>query len=317
MSHDHDHGGHSHAPANFGTAFVVGIALNSGFVLVEAVYGYFAHSLALMADAGHNLSDVLGLLLAWGATVLARRAPSTRHTYGLRSSSILASLFNAVFLLVAIGAIAWEAIGRFSHSEPVQGKTVIVVALIGIAINTITALMFMAGRKNDLNIRGAFLHMVADAGVSAGVVVAGIVMLFTGWLWLDPVVSLTIAVVILVSTWGLLKDSVNLSLHAVPEGIQASEVKAYLADLPDVRDVHDLHIWAMSTTENRTYRSSGANDADNRTTRCCPAPRRNCTTVSASSISRCNSRRAMRRLPVRKNRTRRSDPERGNFAPFL
>lgn len=249
MSHNHDHGGHSHAPANFGKAFAVGIALNTGFVIVEAVYGYFAHSLALMADAGHNLSDVLGLLLAWGATVLARRAPSARHTYGLRSSSILASLFNAVFLLVAIGAIAWEAIGRFSHPEPVQGKIVIGVALVGIAVNTITALMFMAGRKNDLNIRGAFLHMAADAGVSAGVVVAGFVILFTGWLWLDPAVSLAIACVILAGTWGLLKDSVNLALQAVPEGIETTQVRAYLASLPDVCAVHDLHIWAMSTTE--------------------------------------------------------------------
>lgn len=259
MAHDHnEHGheghahgglGHSHAPTNFGRAFAIGIALNIGFVAVEAVFGVLAHSLALLADAGHNLSDVFGLLLAWGASALVRRRPTERRTYGLRRSSILAALFNALFLLVAVGAIAWEAVHRFNAPAPVAGKTVIWVALVGIAINTATALLFMAGRKGDLNIRGAFLHMAADAAVSAGVVVAGFAMLATGWLWLDPVVSLLIVAVIVWSTWGLLRDSVNLALDAVPEGIEVGAVKQYLNDLPAVSEVHDLHIWAMSTTE--------------------------------------------------------------------
>ncbi len=253
MAHDHGHThgghGHSHAPASFGRAFAIGIALNAGFIVVEATFGILAHSLALVADAGHNLSDVLGLVLAWGASVLVRRRPTARRTYGLRRSSILAALFNAVFLLVAIGAIAWEALGRFRHPEPVAGGTVIWVALVGIAVNTATALLFMAGRKDDLNIRGAFLHMAADAGVSLGVVVAGLVILLTGWQWLDPVVSLAIVAVILVGTWGLLRDSVNLALDAVPEGIDTAAVTTYLAALPGVTEVHDLHIWAMSTTE--------------------------------------------------------------------
>ena len=248
MAHDHSHG-HSHAPANFGRAFAIGVALNTGFVVIEATFGFLSHSLALVADAGHNLSDVLGLLLAWGASILVRRSPTARRTYGLRRSSILAALFNAVFLLVAIGAIAWEAVGRFRHPEPVAGGTVIWVALVGIAVNTATALLFMSGRKDDLNIRGAFLHMAADAGVSLGVVVAGVIILFTGWQWLDPVVSLAIVAVILVGTWGLLRDSVNLALDAVPENIDTADVTAYLAALPGVTEVHDLHIWAMSTTE--------------------------------------------------------------------
>ena len=252
MAHSHDGGhggGHSHAPADFGRAFAIGIALNTGFVIVEAVFGVLSHSLALVADAGHNLSDVLGLLLAWGATVLARRVPTPRRTYGLRRSSILAALFNAVFLLVAVGGIAWEAVGRFRDPAPVQGQTVIGVALVGIVINTATALLFMSGRKGDLNIRGAFLHMAADAGVSLGVVLAGVAILFTGWLCLDAAVSLLIVAVILWGTWGLLKDSVNLALDAVPEGIDAAGVKEYLASLPHVLEVHDLHIWGMSTTE--------------------------------------------------------------------
>ncbi len=210
-----DHG-HSHTPTNFGRAFAIGIALNAAFVVIEATFGILSHSLALVADAGHNLSDVLGLVFAWGASVLVRRVPTPRHTYGLRRSSILAALFNAVFLLIAIGAIAWEALGRFAHPQPVAGVTVIWVALIGIAVNTATTLLFMAGRKGDLNIRGAFLHMTADAGVSLGVVIAGIAILLTGWQWLDPVVSLAIVAVILIGTWGLLRDSVNLALDAVP-----------------------------------------------------------------------------------------------------
>ncbi len=252
MAHDHgthDHGGHTHAPADFGRAFAIGIALNTGFVTIEATFGVLSNSLALVADAGHNLSDVLGLLIAWGASVLVRRAATERRTFGLRRSSILASLANAVFLLVAVGGIAWEAIHRFNQPEPVAGGTVIGVALVGIAVNATTALLFASGRKGDLNIRGAFLHMAADAGVSLGVVIAGVVILLTGWSWLDPVVSLVIVLVILIGTWGLLRDSVNLALDAVPEGVDIAAVRAYLAALPGVTGVRDLHIWAMSTTE--------------------------------------------------------------------
>lgn len=241
--------GHSHAPASFGTAFAVGITLNLGFVILEAAYGVFAHSLALIADAGHNLGDVLSLLLAWGATFLARTAPTERRTYGLRSSSILAALFNAIFLLIAVGAITWEAIRRFGDPMTVEPRTVIWVSMIGIAVNTVTALMFMSGRKRDLNIRAAFLHMAADAGVSLGVVVAGFLILATGLAWIDPVISLVIAAVITWGTWDLLRDSVNLALHAVPQGIEVAEVRRYLSSLPHVTEVHDLHVWPMSTTE--------------------------------------------------------------------
>lgn len=240
---------HSHTPTNYGRAFAIGIALNLGFVLIEFIYGRLSNSLALVADAGHNLSDVLGLVLAWGASILAQRQPSQRRTYGLRRSTILASLANAVVLLVAVGAIAWEAIGRFNAQAPVTATTVIVVALIGVVINTATALLFISGQKEDLNLRGAFLHMAADAGVSLGVVLSGLAILATGWLWLDSVVSLLVAALILVSTWGLLRDSVNLALDAVPENIDMSEVQTYLRQLPQVADVHDLHIWGMSTTE--------------------------------------------------------------------
>lgn len=249
MAHDHGHGGHNHAPANFGKAFAIGIALNLGFVIVEAVYGRLSHSLALVADAGHNLSDVLGLFLAWGASVLAQHGPTLRRTYGLRRTSILAALTNAIVLLIAIGAIAWEAVQRLAHPTEVAGKTVIVVAAVGIVINGVTALLFMSGRKGDLNIRGAFAHMAADAGVSAGVVIAGVVILFTDWRWLDPVVSLGISVVIVLGTWSLLRDSVNLALDAVPEGIDLAAVQDYLVNLPAVTEVHDLHVWGMSTTE--------------------------------------------------------------------
>ena len=241
--------GHDHGPTNYNRAFALGVALNVGFVVTEATFGILADSLALLADAGHNLSDVLGLLLAWGANALSRRQPTARRTYGWRSSSILAALLNAVILLVAVGGIAWEAIRRFGEPSQVGGMTVIWVAAVGVAINTATALLFMAGRKGDLNIRGAFLHMAADAGVSAGVVVAGVAILWTGWDWLDPAVSLIIAAVILVSTWGLLRDSVNLALDAVPSEIEPNAVSAYLQSLPGVEDVHDLHIWGMSTTE--------------------------------------------------------------------
>lgn len=250
-SHSHSHGhSHSHAPKDFNLAFAIGIALNTAFVIVEAVYGYFAQSLALMADAGHNLSDVAGLLLAWGAVWLSKKKPSRKYTYGLRSSSILAALLNALLLLVAIGGIIWEAIGRLHSPADVSSSTIITVASIGILINTATALLFASGRKGDLNIRGAYLHMAADALVSAGVVVAGIVISYTNWEWLDPVTSLVISAVIFFGTWGLLKDSVKLAIAAVPSGIDADEVSAHLLRLPGVTSVHDLHIWAMSTTEN-------------------------------------------------------------------
>lgn len=258
MKHEHKHrsgseecGGpaHSHEPKSFGAAFAIGTALNFGFVVVEALFGIFAHSLALVADAGHNLSDVLGLVLAWVASILARSAPTARRTYGLRSSSMLAALLNAILLLVSVGAIAWEAIRRFGQPTDVAGRTVIWVSALGIAINTITALMFMSGRKGDLNIRGAFVHMAADAAISAGVVVAGFIILLTGYHWIDPVVSLAISAAIVWGTWDLLRDSVNLVLHAVPAGIDVGQVKAYLTRLPNVTAVHDLHIWAMSTTE--------------------------------------------------------------------
>ena len=246
----HRHGqGHAHAPASFGRAFAIGIALNVGFVAIEATYGVLANSVALLADAGHNLSDVLGLLVAWAATVLAKRAPTSRYTYGMKGSSILAALFNGVFLLVAAGAIAWEAVQRFGQPVPVAGTTVMVVATIGIAVNGITAWLFASGAKGDINIKGAFLHMAADAAVSAGVVIAGLVILYTGWTWIDPVVSLCIVAVIVWSTWGLLKDSLVMSLAAVPPGIDPEAVRRHLLSLPGVVALHDLHIWPMSTTE--------------------------------------------------------------------
>jgi cobalt-zinc-cadmium efflux system protein len=250
-SHEgHVHGpGHAHAPASFGRAFAIGIALNVGFVAIEATYGVLANSVALLADAGHNLSDVLGLIVAWAATVLAKRAPTSRYTYGMKGSSILAALFNAVFLLIAVGAIAWEAIQRFGEPAPVAGKTVMVVAAVGILVNGVTAWLFASGAKGDINIRGAFLHMAADAAVSAGVVLAGLVILYTGWTWLDPVVSLAIVAVIVWSTWGLLRDSVLMSLAAVPPGIDAGSVRQALEELPGVSAIHDLHIWPMSTTD--------------------------------------------------------------------
>lgn len=251
MSHSHDSGGrtHSHAVGNFGRAFAIGISLNLAFVLIEFVYGRISNSLALVADAGHNLGDVLGLILAWGAAVLSKRNPTAGRTYGLRRSSILAALANAVVLLLSVGAIGWEAILRLRDPEPVAGMTVIVVAAIGIGVNAITALLFFAGRESDLNIKGAFLHMAADAGVSLGVVIAGVVMLATGWLWIDPVVSLAVVAVIVVGTWGLLRDSVNLALDAVPEGIELAEVEDHFMQVAEIVGVHDLHIWGMSTTE--------------------------------------------------------------------
>lgn len=252
--HDHDHQherghGHVHAPASFGFAFAAGIALNSAFVVAEVVFGLLGNSVALLADAGHNLGDVLGLIVAWVASVLVRRAPTIRFTYGLRGSSILAALFNAVFLLVAVGGISWEAIQRLGQPEHVAGVTVMIVAAAGILVNGVSAWLFASGRKGDLNVRGAFLHMLSDAAVSAGVVVAGFIMLMTGWLWLDPVVSLAINAVIIWGTWGLLRDSITMSMSAVPAGIDPVKVRGFLEHLTGVESVHDLHIWPMSTTE--------------------------------------------------------------------
>lgn len=248
MSDHHNHG-HSHGQANYNRAFIISVTLNTAFVIIEVVYGILANSIALLADAGHNLSDVLGLLLAWGATILVRRLPTPRRTYGLRRSSILAALLNAIVLLAASGGIAIEAIQRFNNPSQVAGGTVIGVATVGIVINTVSALMFMAGRKSDLNIRGAFFHLIADAVVSLGVVLAGIAIVATGWLWFDPVVSLIIVILIVVGTWNLLQESLNLVMDAVPAGIEPRLVRTYLAELPGVAQVHDLHIWAMSTTE--------------------------------------------------------------------
>jgi cobalt-zinc-cadmium efflux system protein len=250
--HGHDHAlhhSHASAPSSISRAFAFGVGLNLTFVVIEATYGWLANSLALLADAGHNLSDVLGLALAWIATVLVRRTPTPRRTYGLSRSSILAALANALLLLFAAGAIAFEAIMRMRAPPPVAGNTVMIVAAIGIAINGVSAWLFAAGSKSDLNVRGAFLHMLADAAVSAGVVLAGLGMRVTGWLWLDPLTSLVIAVVIVAGSWRLLRDSVDLSLDAVPAHIDPIAVEAYLAGLPGVQAVHDLHIWGMSTSE--------------------------------------------------------------------
>ncbi len=243
-SHSHDHG-----PGNYDRAFGLGIALNVGYVVCEGVFGVLNDSLALLADAGHNLSDVLGLLLAWGGYALAKVEPNDRRTYGWRGSTILAALFNGLILLAATGGIAWEAIRRFGDPQPVAGGAVMWVAGVGVIVNGVTAWLFFAGRKGDLNIRGAFLHMAADAGVSVGVMLAGLLITWTGRTWIDPATSLLIAAVIFAGTWGLLKDSLNLALHAVPEGIDLGEVRGYLAGLPGVSEVHDLHVWAMSTTE--------------------------------------------------------------------
>jgi cobalt-zinc-cadmium efflux system protein len=251
--HDDGHGrrdhGHSHAPTSFGKAFAVGVTLNFSFVILEVVYGLFAHSLALVADAGHNLGDVFGLLLAWAATAWARRATTPSHTYGWRRSSILAALCNAAFLLISVGVIGWEAVRRLRNPSPVDAQTMIWVSAAGIAVNTITALMFMAGRKRDLNVRAAFLHNAGDAVISAGVVITGIVIMFTGWRWLDPTVSLILVAVVVAGTWGLLRDSIKLALDAVPSGIDVAEIREYLLGLPAVVDVHHLHVWGLSTSE--------------------------------------------------------------------
>ncbi len=248
--HGHGHGHHHHVdPKGNERAFALAIGLNTAFVAIEFTYGFIANSTALMADAGHNLSDVLGLMLAWGAALLSKTAPTRRYTYGMRGSSILAALLNALLLMMACGAIGWEALQRFANPAPVAGATVAVVAAIGVAINGFSAWLFMAGSKDDINIRGAYQHMAADAALSLGVVVSGLIIMATGWSWLDPAVSIAIVLLIVVSTWSLLSESVRMALAAVPENVDAAAVGAYLRSRPGVQDIHDLHIWAMSTTE--------------------------------------------------------------------
>jgi cobalt-zinc-cadmium efflux system protein len=246
--HPHSHA-HGVAPGDYGRAFAIGIGLNLAYVAAEAGYGIAAGSLALLADAGHNLGDVLGLGLSWGAAMLGRRGPSDRFTYGYRSSSILAALANAIILLVVTGGIAWEALWRLSHPVPVTGGLVAAVAAVGILVNGATALLFMRGRKSDLNLRSAFLHMAADALIAFGVVVVGLAIALTGWLWLDPAIGLVISAVIVYGTWDLVKQSVRLALDAVPQGVDSAAVRAHLLALPGVTALHDLHIWGMSTTE--------------------------------------------------------------------
>ena len=245
MAHHHDH-----TPTDFNRAFAIGISLNLAFVLVEAVYGIIGNSLALVADAGHNFSDVMTLLLAWGALAIAKRAATARHTFGFKKATIVASLVSAILLYTAIGAIIWESVARLRVPVPTHGMTIIVVAAIGVVINTATALLFISGRKHDLNIKGAFLHMATDAAVSAGVVAAGFAIAATGWQWLDPLVSLAIAIVVLIAGWSLLKESFHLIMAGVPTQIEPEEVLDFLSGLPGVQCVHDLHIWAGSTTEN-------------------------------------------------------------------
>ena len=248
-AHDHHDHGHHHAPANYGRPFVIGIGLNFAFVIVEAVYGFVANSMSVLADAGHNLSDVLGLLVAWAGAVMARRAPSPRFTYGLKKAPILAALANSLFLLVAVGGIVAEAIRRLIHPAGTEGVTVMVVAGIGIAVNGVTALLFARGREHDINIRGAYLHMAADAAVSLAVVFAGFVILWTGQQWVDPVMSLAVAIVIIWSSIGLFKESVWMSLAGVPAGIDVDQIEAALNEVEGVEAIHDLHIWPLSTTE--------------------------------------------------------------------
>lgn len=240
---------HHHGPASFSRAFAIGIALNIAFVATEAFYGWRVGSLALLADAGHNLSDVAGLVLAWGAALAAGRLPDHRHTYGWQRASILAAFANAVLLLVAMGSLLWEAGHRLQAPHPTDGITIMVVAAVGVLVNGVTAALFMAGSQSDMNIRGAFLHMAADALVSLGVVAAGALYLWTGWAWLDPLTSMAIALVIIAGTWGLFRRSLHLLFDGVPESVVLAEVDALLRALPGVKGVHDLHVWAMSTTE--------------------------------------------------------------------
>lgn len=252
-AHDHDHGhghGHQHGPASYDKAFGIGIALNLAFVAVEAGYGWKINSLALMADAGHNLSDVAGLVLAWGGALAGKLRPDARHTYGWQRASILAAFANALLLLVAMGSLAWEAVGRLGTPQATEGWTIIAVAGVGVVINTATALLFMRGRKADLNIRGAYLHMAGDALVSVGVMAGGALYLWQGWAWIDPAMSLAIAALIVVGTWSLLRQSLHLLFDGVPAAIDPVAVRLRLAGLPGVAEVHDLHIWAMGTAQN-------------------------------------------------------------------
>lgn len=248
-THDHTHHDLEHAPASFGRAFAIGILLNLGFVITEASYGWISNSVALLADAGHNFSDVIGLAVAWLASILVRTAPNARFSYGLRGTSILAALFSAVILLLAVGAIAWEAVQRFASPQPVASHTVMIVAGIGIVINGVTALLFASGAKTDINLRGAFLHMTADALVSVGVVLAALLIGLTQWFWLDPLTSLAISAVIVWTTWSLLRDSLSMANAAVPAHIDPVKVRDHLRRQIGVIGVHDLHIWPISTTE--------------------------------------------------------------------
>ena len=240
---------HTHEVKDFGKAFAIGIALNIVYIVIEVIYGLIVNSLALIADAGHNLSDVLGLIIAWVASYLVKKSATKKYTYGLKKSSVLAAFINAMILLVAIGIIIWEAIGRFAEPQQIEGTTIMIVAGIGVFINAVTALLFFSGRKHDLNIKGAFLHMAADAGISLGVVIVGLVLTFTNLYWLDPVMSIVIALIIFWGTWDLLKDSTSLALDAVPKEIDKDGVENYFDSMPQLKSFHDLHIWAMSTTE--------------------------------------------------------------------
>jgi len=248
--HDHSHAhSHTHGPTDFGRTFAITTALNVALVIGQAVFGFYANSLALLADAGHNLSDVMGLLLAWGAVAIAGWRPSARYTYRLHGASILAALANALLLLAAVGAISWEAIQRFNAPEEVASGTVVALAALGVAVNGFSAWLLSRGSRSDLNVHGAFLHMMADAGVSVAVIVAALGIRFTGWQWLDPAVSLLISVVILVGTWNLLRESLKLSLNAAPVGTDLEAIERYLRAQPEIADMHDLHVWALSTTE--------------------------------------------------------------------
>ena len=257
MPHDHSHGAsghahghaHAHGTPSTGASFAIGIFLNLAFVAVEAVFGFVSHSMALLADAGHNLSDVLGLGLAWGAMILARRAPSAKRTYGLRGSTILASVANSVVLLFVAGGVAWESARRLMEPEPIASATILYVATAGVVVNGASALLFLRGRKDDLNVRSAFLHLASDAALSLGVAVAGGIMLATSWWWLDAAVSIAISLIILGATWSLLKSSLHLAVQGVPEHVDMKAVRSYLGSVPGVIEVHDLHVWSMSTTD--------------------------------------------------------------------
>jgi cobalt-zinc-cadmium efflux system protein len=249
MSHAHHDHSHHHVPANLTRAFLIGIALNVVFVVIEAGAGLWLHSLALLSDAGHNLSDVISLVLALVAIKISEKKPNDRYTFGYSKSTTLASLFNAILLMVAVGAIGWEAINRFGQVQPVNGKWITMVSLIGIFINTITALLFLKDKDHDINVKGAYLHMAADALVSLGVVISGIIIIYTNWYWIDSVMSLVIIVVIIAGTWGLLKESLRLSLDGVPRGVDLGAIRDYLQNVKGIQEVHDLHVWALSTTD--------------------------------------------------------------------